>query len=760
MEEFIDVDAENFLQAESAAGNVILSTDNPDEPQVLAAAFPQLIEWLVLQNCTSHTLKENKSLRAFLLNYRTYATSDQLLETLQQIHAKYNLEVKDEGRLSPRNAYSRTRSESTPPSNEPHVYRSKKRTSLRLNEALGQSKLQQQLSGASGASREVVIRSTRKKSSPPKRKLSSSGLSQVNDAEDLPEQSLEEEDRVVKFSPVTTPESSPSVTPRNIDSPRNADTPELRSLREAAAGIELVAEAFSELKRSVERPIPPPRPPRKSEGVASSESTASLESLSDECCSESIASKTTSHVGGSNVLTSPESNKPVEVEEGKPKDTTGSTREEIADTTAEHVTQALSNGHIDSSVAPPSTEEKQQRRSSLATKVKLLLSTTGDDQDSTQQQEADASADQPSIPSLVLSSAPEVRPHSSSNPVRCTQSTPAISTWECSAFCSERTRPKFKNLLRVWLELWYKVDFEKKPLFNQLLKFVDTKLEGGDSFKLLILKKQRDSDRESMIIKPETHPPVSPRSLDLLNLSSSTIATHLTLIEAELFANIQPPEFLYGAWKMEEQEKAPNLREIVQRFNQTGRWVATTILKEENSKNQTKLISKFIKVAQKMQQLRNYHGTFEMLSGLNFTAVQRLQAMKKLPSSDVSSLKKLENLMSPSGNFKSYRNLDTTPPTLPYLAISLRDLTFINDGNPDYIGNNLINFQKMVLFDEQIQKILKCQSTPYSLTRKEEIKSQLTNLYCVEEDELVKFATNKTDEKRQKVESAIAAWLN
>ena len=47
-----------------------------------------------------------------------------------------------------------------------------------------------------------------------------------------------------------------------------------------------------------------------------------------------------------------------------------------------------------------------------------------------------------------------------------------------------------------------------------------------------LFHQQRDSDRESMIIKPETHPPVSPRSLDLLNLSSSTIATHLTLIEA------------------------------------------------------------------------------------------------------------------------------------------------------------------------------------------------------------------------------------
>lgn len=58
--------------------------------------------------------------------------------------------------------------------------------------------------------------------------------------------------------------------------------------------------------------------------------------------------------------------------------------------------------------------------------------------------------------------------------------------------------------------------------------------------------------------------------------------------------------------------------------------------------------------------------------------------------------------MDPANSFKAYRNAQKEAnfkgASLPYLATSLRDLTFTEE-NPDMIGqnNNLVNFSKREL---------------------------------------------------------------
>ena len=38
--------------------------------------------------------------------------------------------------------------------------------------------------------------------------------------------------------------------------------------------------------------------------------------------------------------------------------------------------------------------------------------------------------------------------------------------------------------------------------------------------------------------------------------------------------------------------------------------------------------------------------------------------------------------------------LEEDLPCVPYIGIYLSDLTFIEDGNPEFLDENLINFQK------------------------------------------------------------------
>ncbi len=48
------------------------------------------------------------------------------------------------------------------------------------------------------------------------------------------------------------------------------------------------------------------------------------------------------------------------------------------------------------------------------------------------------------------------------------------------------------------------------------------------------------------------------------------------------------------------------------------------------------------------------------------------------------------------GNYKHYRDRlsSTEAPAVPYVGVFLKDLTFICDGNPDYLRGGLINMHK------------------------------------------------------------------
>jgi len=88
----------------------------------------------------------------------------------------------------------------------------------------------------------------------------------------------------------------------------------------------------------------------------------------------------------------------------------------------------------------------------------------------------------------------------------------------------------------------------------------------------------------------------------------------------------------------------------------------------------------------------------------------------------VESLKHLSEEMSPDKGFQNYRNsIKNAPaPAIPFLGMSLSDLTLIDEGNPDEIvEDNIkkINFEKMRLisrvFEEFVQMQLKLYKNPY-----------------------------------------------
>jgi hypothetical protein len=96
--------------------------------------------------------------------------------------------------------------------------------------------------------------------------------------------------------------------------------------------------------------------------------------------------------------------------------------------------------------------------------------------------------------------------------------------------------------------------------------------------------------------------------------------------------------------------------------------------------------------------------------------------------------------MGANRNFQEYRDIihSLNPPCIPFLGIYLQDLTFIEDGNPDYLrgSNNLINFGKRQKTAQVILELKQFQSFAYNFHTINEfqafIQSQLDMSYDIE----------------------------
>ena len=90
-------------------------------------------------------------------------------------------------------------------------------------------------------------------------------------------------------------------------------------------------------------------------------------------------------------------------------------------------------------------------------------------------------------------------------------------------------------------------------------------------------------------------------------------------------------------------------------------------------------------------------------------------------------LSQIRKLMGANRNFTEYRAIihSINPPCIPFLGIYLQDLTFIEDGNPNYLkkSKELINFAKRAKTAEVIREIQQYQSSLYRLKPVEELQA-------------------------------------
>lgn len=230
----------------------------------------------------------------------------------------------------------------------------------------------------------------------------------------------------------------------------------------------------------------------------------------------------------------------------------------------------------------------------------------------------------------------------------------------------------------------------------------------------------------------------------MLRFDPLVVAEQLTLIEESLLVELEPRELLQNAWsKSNKDERAPNVLRIIANFNRVSYFVTTFVVSGATTEERNKRMQFWGEVLKHCIALNNIStgmaisSSFQVCVGASDYVVvcaalwvavpltfgqsvpmHRLlkRHLLEIKTSTQKSLDALTELM--RGNKTGYRRkmevfLSSGEPAIPYLAVHLSDLTFLEDGNPNFV-DDLINMQKRHLIGKQIGPLEKLQSRPYT----------------------------------------------
>ena len=279
-------------------------------------------------------------------------------------------------------------------------------------------------------------------------------------------------------------------------------------------------------------------------------------------------------------------------------------------------------------------------------------------------------------------------------------------------------------------------------------------------------------------------PPIVPRNLrhlKLLDLDPVELARQITLMESVAYCRIQPAEFLKKAWSEKESDTSVNIKAMIAMTNQVSGWIVQTILTEREVKKRALYVKLFVQIAEKCRVFNNFNTIMSILAGLNSSPVHRLSRTWELVSPRTkASLDMLRTTMASTRNFAHYRDLLRTlqPPCIPFLGCYLTDLTFIEDGNPDYLSedkdkenatstdqaptpdipppsydaataNRKINFWKRAMTADVIREIQQYQNEPYILQPVPEIQNFLKGVMVSKFDDAALYDLSHRLEPRE-----------
>lgn len=209
----------------------------------------------------------------------------------------------------------------------------------------------------------------------------------------------------------------------------------------------------------------------------------------------------------------------------------------------------------------------------------------------------------------------------------------------------------------------------------------------------------------------------------LMGIDDALIARELTRMDWTMFSSIRPRDLVRFV-SLKETSKAScknlvNVKRMSEHFDHLARWIANFILLRDKPKHRALMLEKMMRIARKVRELNNYNALGAFVAALRSTAIYRLQATRELiPPAVGKDWMKLEILMNPTRSHAAYRLAwdNSSSERIPYIPLSLRDLTTAEQGNPTFIGDEKtgrINWKKFEVMGDVIVGLQKAQGLPY-----------------------------------------------
>ncbi|KAG9120403.1 hypothetical protein FRC07_004115 [Ceratobasidium sp. 392] len=296
-------------------------------------------------------------------------------------------------------------------------------------------------------------------------------------------------------------------------------------------------------------------------------------------------------------------------------------------------------------------------------------------------------------------------------------------------------RVRVVNIFRKMLLDPTVIDKEDSPVMNQIKAFaIDVMKDVPPAKQLIVLVDRYMSGeiatRKLTVTAREGPPPsILPRAgkrLKLLDIDTLELARQLTILESRQYNAIKPIECLARA--RDEPAENDSIKTIITTTNKIASWVAFSVLEKEDARRRAAIIKQFIIVAERCRSLHNYSSMAALIAGLNSPPIRRLKrTWEAVQTRWTSMLDDVESTLDSGKNFTGYKQRlkQVDAPCVPFLGVYLTVLTFIQDGNKDFLSkeDGIINFGKRQKTAEVIREIQGYQAKQYNLTPVDQIQT-------------------------------------
>ena len=200
---------------------------------------------------------------------------------------------------------------------------------------------------------------------------------------------------------------------------------------------------------------------------------------------------------------------------------------------------------------------------------------------------------------------------------------------------------------------------------------------------------------------------------DFLRHSPSALARELSVLMSDaLFCLGQRlTEFIDMRWMQTPPVNAPLIARVTDMFNRLQRFVVHSILVVSSPKQQVAVIKHWLKTADEcLSAHSDINSVATILAGLTDIAISRLKKYKSLLADrHVQTFQRLEKHISSKDNFREYRESLSSSSSLPFLAVHLRDLAYLEEANQTKIlrrettgALEVLSFERMRKFRSMI----------------------------------------------------------